>query len=91
MRKTIIVGAACCLSGCVTYYDLELRSADLAERRIEAGTNDEVCTARGRRFNMMYAHEAKTPPPADFNRRASRSSRCGSSGSTSVCATRASR
>jgi hypothetical protein len=52
------------LSGCVSYYDLQLKPADLAQRGFEVGENDEVCTQRGRRFNLQYAHEAKQPPPA---------------------------
>ncbi|MBL8744267.1 MAG: hypothetical protein JNK04_24340 [Myxococcales bacterium] len=66
-RPTLVTAllAGCgSLSGCVTYYDLDLSQASLAEHRVESGTNEEVCTARGRRFNLQYAHEAKAPPPA---------------------------
>ncbi len=52
------------LAGCVSYYDLQLRPAELPERRMEVGANDEVCTQLGRRFNLQYAHEAKEPPPS---------------------------
>lgn len=62
------IGAALLMAastaGCVTYYDLQLEPAALAERGMEVGANDEVCAQRGRHFNLQYAHEAEEPLPA---------------------------